>query len=89
VTHGAAQQAWWAGLRDATRGRWTRVAAAPAAPPWLELVLPDPRGDAAAASLWLEPGDVPALVLRTAAGVWRAPLAPPLPASWQQAVSAW
>lgn len=87
--HGAAQQAWWTGLRDATRGQWTRLADAPAHPPWLELVLPDVRSDAVAASLWLEPGDAPALVLRTDNGVWRAPLAPPLPASWQQVVAGW
>lgn len=87
--HGAAQQAWWTGLRDATRGQWTRLADAPVAPLWLELVLPDVRSDAVAASLWLEPGDSPALVLRTGSGVWRTPLAPPLPASWQQAVAGW
>jgi hypothetical protein len=89
VTHGASTRAWWAGVLDTARGRWTRQAQAPAAPPWLELVLPDARDGTAAATLWLVSGDAPALVLRTDGVVWRAPLPPSLPASWQQTVSAW
>jgi hypothetical protein len=80
-THGDAQRAFWASVKDATLGRWATVELAQSFAPWLVL-----EQDSRGAALWITDD---ALHITAQGQTWRAPVDAARLADWQAQVARW